>query len=323
MEAKDYEGLTALVDGDIVLFRSGMAGQYKEREVYSPKDLKNYIIKFRYMKDLKAWLKEHNKTKDDFVIVEKDILEPLNRILHTTKLMMKAIEDKFKGGKPIVYLTGKNNFRDKVATEKPYKGNRWSDERRAAERDKGNWIDWLDATEEKHTVPIRPFYEKEIKQYLIKYWGAEVIDGQEADDALGIYQYTVEKSTVFAEKEDTRFKRTVIVSVDKDLKMITGWHQDLAGMDNDPTFISQVEADRNFYSQICSGDNIDNIPGIFRVGKATGDKTVANCNTPEEMWSAVQGLYCKKDDGVRDEVLVERGQLLWIRRTEEELWVPS
>lgn len=316
MEASEYEGLVPLVDGDIIVFRSGMAGQYTMRDVYSPKDKKVPIISFRYVKLLNQWLKEHNKTRDDFIIVDRPVQEPLNRILHTTKLMMKAIEEKFKGGKPKVYLTGGNNFRDEYATEMPYKGNRWSEEKRQAARDAGKWIEWLDATEEKHVVPTRPFYEKEIKAYLTKYWSAELIEGEEADDALGIEQY---KMQVAYRKDNTK-PRSIIVSVDKDLKMIAGYHQDVSAMDLDPELIDTVTADRNFYSQLLSGDRVDNIPGIKGIGKAKGDKVVAECNTPKEMLDAVLKVYEEKELDVSRETILYRGRLLWIRRKEEQLW---
>lgn len=267
-------------------------------------------------------MKEHDKVREDFVIVEKEILEPLNRILHTTKLMMTAIKDKFKGGDPIVYIGGKDNFREDVASEMPYKGNRFSKEKRQKYRDAGRFIEWLDATEEKYKAPVRPFYEDKIREYLIKYWGAIVVDGQEADDALGIKQTLMEYSSTQMALSGKQYIRTVIVTVDKDLKMIKGWNQNLSGMDTDPELIDPLTADRNFYAQLISGDGVDNIPGIKGYGKVKSAKAVAECNTIKEMWDAVQQVYLDKDDGISRETIIQRAQLLWIRRNEEELWEP-
>lgn len=303
-EEKDYKGeLTPLVDGDIVVFRSGMAGQYTMREVFSPKDLKEPIVTFRYVKELNEWLKAHKKVREDFVVVDRQVLEPLPQILHTTKLMMQAIEEKFDN-KPVVYLTGKGNFREDIAFEQPYKGNRWSYDKRDQARDEGKWLEWLDATKEKCKPPTRPFYEQEIKQYLIKHWGAVVVEGQEADDQLGIDQ-----------TDDT----TIIVSVDKDLKMIKGWHQDLAGMDIEPEYIDEVTANRNFYKQLLTGDSVDNIKGIHGVGKVKAEKVLKDCNTPDQMLEAVLEEYDNRD--LYDpKVITQRGQLLWIRRKPNEMW---
>jgi len=285
------------------------------RDVYSPKDLDTPIISFRYIKKLKEWLEENGKTKEDFTIIDRPVLEPLNTILHTTKMMMKAIAEKFKGGKPIVFLTGGNNFRHDYAIGMPYKGNRWSEEKREAAREAGEWLEWLDKTEEKHTVPIRPFYEEEIKQYLIKTWKAIMIEGEEADDALGYTQYKMQRNF-----NKGKGPQSVIVSVDKDLKMIAGHHQDLSAMDIDVTWVTPLQGNLNFYSQILSGDRVDNIPGIHRVGKKTADKFLKDCTTTDEMMQVVFDVYKDKDPDVTDGDILYRARLLWIRRKENQEW---
>src|SRR5690606_28686427 len=111
--------------------------------------------------------------------------EPLSYTLQSVKTVLDSIYSRFpaQGG---VYLTGKDNFRDKIATIKVYKGNR----------------DPLN----------KPEYYDEIRQYLIDYHGAEVVDGMEADDKMGIEQW---------KRKD---RGTVIVGIDKDMKCIPGYH---------------------------------------------------------------------------------------------------
>tara|TARA_B110000977_G_scaffold173020_1_gene225846 strand:+ start:975 stop:1721 length:747 start_codon:yes stop_codon:yes gene_type:complete len=85
----------------------------------------------------------------------------------------------------IGFLTGKGNFRKKLATIKPYKGNRKD--------------------------IIMPEHLDKIREYLINTWSCENVEGLEADDALGICQTEMEEPTI-------------ICSIDKDLLQIEGYH---------------------------------------------------------------------------------------------------
>src|SRR5690606_41714779 len=61
----------------------------------------------------------------------------------------------------------------------------------------------------------KPYWYDEIRDYLIRRWGAEVVDGQEADDAIGIAAWN-------SYKECPEY--SIIASIDKDLRMIPGYH---------------------------------------------------------------------------------------------------
>ena len=83
------------------------------------------------------------------------------------------------------YLTGSNNYRDKIAKTQSYKGHRKSGK-------------------PKH-LPI-------LREYMEKAWGFEVQENQEADDAIGIKAYEMNEQDY------------VICTIDKDLDNIRGWH---------------------------------------------------------------------------------------------------
>jgi len=85
-----------------------------------------------------------------------------------------------------LYLTGKTNFRYEVAKTLPYKGNR-------------------DGTH-------RPRFYKQLREYLVNVWEAEVVEGMEADDACGIDAYKRPPDSY------------IIMSIDKDLLMLEGKH---------------------------------------------------------------------------------------------------
>lgn len=115
--------------------------------------------------------------------------ESLQTAIRTTdSLLVDALlfcdyEDRFYD-KWKLFLTGKDNFRYKLAVTAPYKGNR---------------------TQEK------PKHLYSIRDFMVDKWNAVVCNGQEADDAICIE----------ATKNMGEF---VIVSLDKDFKQMEGHH---------------------------------------------------------------------------------------------------
>jgi len=112
-----------------------------------------------------------------------------------------------------LHLTGKGNFRDEIAVTAPYKGNR-----KGAEK---------------------PKHYKLIRDYLVYSWDAVIWEGMEADDAIAI--------------EATELKGDgVIVSLDKDLDQVVGWHYNF--VKDNLYYIDQETANFNFYKQFLTGD---------------------------------------------------------------------
>jgi 5'-3' exonuclease len=83
-----------------------------------------------------------------------------------------------------LYLTGKGNFRNALATIQPYKGTRTSE---------------------------KPSHFYALRDYMTEEWDAVVVEGQEADDAIAI-------------EATTQGKHTVIASVDKDFLQVPCRH---------------------------------------------------------------------------------------------------
>lgn len=174
------------------------------------------------------------------------------------------------------YLTGSNNYRKNIAKEAPYKGNR--------------------------TAPKPEHYEL-LREYLVKSWGFEMVEGQEADDAIGIKAYTLDVDEY------------VIYTIDKDLDMIRGWHYNF---NKDLKYeVKEEDTLRWFYKQILTGDRVDNIPGLKGIGDKKAEKILGDAKLEPELFSAVLAAY--NGDIHR---MTEMGQLLWIRRKENELWQP-
>jgi DNA polymerase-1 len=140
------------------------------------------------------------------------------------------------------------------------------------------------------------------RQYLIDSYNATVSEGEEADDAIAI--------------EATRLHpNCVIVSVDKDFRQIAGTIYN-PGKDTWET-VTEEAARLNFYEQVLTGDRVDNIIGVHKVGPKTAQKMLANCKTDEEMFKVCVAAY----EGDVDRVIMN-ARLLWLRRYEGELWEP-
>jgi hypothetical protein len=174
------------------------------------------------------------------------------------------------------YLTGSNNYRKEIAKEAPYKGNR---------------------------TAAKPEHYDLLREYLTLSWGFEMIDGQEADDAIGIEAYKSEEDSY------------LIMTIDKDLDMIRGWHYNfIKGI---RYHVDECDTLRWFYTQVLTGDRVDNIPGLKGIGPKKAEKILGEATEEGELFQAVLKAY--DNDLAR---LTEMGQLLWIRRKEGELWTP-
>lgn len=200
------------------------------------------------------------------------------------RIMESTGADKYQ-----LYITSddKSNFRYELATIKPYKGNRLTE---------------------------KPHWYTHIRNFLVDFRGAIEVFGQEADDALGIEQCASKLNT------------TVICSRDKDLHMIPGWHYTWGAgkqKEKEVWFQDEVGGLRCFYSQLLTGDSVDNIPGLYGVGKSsTHIKYINSLNIELDMYEYVRGQYELRFGSYAEQFLIENARLLWIRREEGELWKP-
>ena len=85
----------------------------------------------------------------------------------------------------------------------------------------------------------------------------------------------------------------VIASIDKDMLTLPGLHL----RNGEILEVSRLEADRNFYGQVLTGDTSDNYPGCPGYGPVTAQKVLAGCSTEMEMWREVLKAYDKKGLG--------------------------
>jgi hypothetical protein len=205
-----------------------------------------------------------------------DAEEPIaiSRLEQTmTELCMDLDCADYKG-----FLTGKGNFRDSIAVTVPYKGQR---------------------------IAEKPVHLQALRDHLVNSWGFEVVNGIEADDAVGIAAYAV--------PED----ESIMVHIDKDLNQFRGWHYNYRKKEK--YYVSEFEGLTAFYTQILTGDRIDNILGLKGIGPVKAKRILEKCTNESELYQAVLKAY----EGDQQRVL-ENGQLLWLQRSPNQVWtLPS
>lgn len=191
--------------------------------------------------------------------------------------LMKRILADVNASDHKVYISGDRNFRYEIYPD--YKANR---------KDKP-----------------KPRHLDAVREHLFTKWDAEITDGIEADDALGI-------------RSRDRSTDTIICSIDKDLLQLDGLHYNFVRRE-----IVQIDEEsgwRNFYLQLLIGDPGDNIPGCPKIGKVKAPRVLGGSRTPSEMFLAVEAAYRKAGESLVS--LIRNAHLLFILREEGIFWNP-
>ena len=236
--------MRVLIDGDIIVFRAAFAC---EKRVYTLRWQESQTAlsqTFESRKALNSFVEDRGL--DDYEIESVRNLEPLEFATHNMRTLLHAITDVTRTDVAAVFLTGSNNFRRALTPS--YKANR--------------------------DPSMRPAWFAECRNWLVGNWAAQVVDGMEADDAIGI----------------NTASDTICASIDKDLLTIPGLHYHFVNQEWQQ--VSPQEAATNFWTQMLTGDKADNVQGIPKIGPVTAKKLLQG--KPEaEQYKQVRQLYRK------------------------------
>lgn len=226
---------------------------------------------------------------------------------HGAKMELEKIINRFPDVTDYeVCIHGQGNFRDEVATIKPYKGTRKS----------------------------KPIYTQDVKDYIKNRYKEKciVVNEEETDDYVARQGWDA-----FYECQDKSGYTdiTVILAyIDKDIAQVPGiaYNYDK----DERTHISVKDAARSFWGQMCTGDSTDNIPGIPKLSKEFRDKygikaargfgvkseiaLLGECGTPKEMAERVLEAYKDAYGEEWLDIAQEVSKLLYMRREEGEMF---
>lgn len=174
-----------VIDGDEVAYT--VAAACEERGIRVTNTISSGEATFKTRTKMKDFLKGVDMPDDLYSIEDTQIAEPLANALSTVKSKLVNLKEKFKTEQMELYISGDNNFRLSLPLPEQYKSGR------------------------KDTM--RPLLLSEIKDYLIKYHKAVVVDGDEADAALTTRMWDGYKSK----------QKIIAVTVDKDARGSAGW----------------------------------------------------------------------------------------------------
>jgi hypothetical protein len=312
-----------LIDGDPMVYRAGFASQNDWNIIRwvdvidedDPEQDVEHDAHFAYKAELYEFIEYMNLEKDEYRVdiwVDPQPKSYCLKILNDSlKSAVRAIQGYLSNEDgPTdevtveVYLTGRTNFRNNVATI-PGSFNK---DGTAVIGYKANRKD-----------SRRPYWYDAMREHMLTQWNAKLSEGMEADDALAIEQWAT---------GDIYNPETIIATIDKDLLNVPGWHYNM--LSHVDTFVTHKDAQVNFYKQLLTGDKTDNIAGCYRVGKKKADHTINDDMTEQEMYNAVLKVYksnCEKFSGRHGDLspevsILENGRLLWMLQNKDQAWTP-
>lgn len=135
------------------------------------------------------------------------------------------------------------NFRNAIAVTKPYKGNRENAE--------------------------KPVHYRALRNHLEERYGFMSMATYEADDLMS----SVGTQGISVDGEESEL---LICTIDKDLDQIVGKHWNWKT--NESYSVSTEAAAKSLWMSVITGDSVDNIPGLPKVGKVGAHKILENWN---------------------------------------------
>lgn len=275
---------TNIVDADWIVYAASHSGEKKTIKAIEKKSGNEYNLDNRTAfwgrKKSKdgGFLAELNQSRDipltweDFEIIDLQTPEPLPNILHTAKMMVEGVCKATGVKKTELYVGEGKSFRAGRATLLEYKGTR--------------------------SNTLIPIFKEEVKEYLIRHHGAQVVRDLEVDDLVVCLGQT---------------KGNLVVSVDKDsmgcpIDLFNPMHPEWGIMNC--RGLGKLWWDTSgkqkklrglgrkwLYTQILIGDSVDNIKPNAASNVEFGDVSAFNvlndCVTDLECFQAIRESYKK------------------------------
>lgn len=155
----------------------------------------------------------------------------------------------------------------------------------------------------KKAKDTRPEWFGDLKSWASTLEGSVESDNCEADDLVRVWALECDKAGI----------DRCVVSVDKDLDCIPGSHYN--PRTKSIYQVCEEYSERFYWQQVLTGDSVDNIPGLYKVGPVKAKKLLEDALTHDELENAVCRAYhdVYGDEGYN--YLIANGRLIHIWRT--------
>lgn len=288
-----------LIDADPIVYRVGFASETRNYGAVAQDALGNLhegyftpLDKKTANARLAVWLEENDlDLVDKWPVVDP---APVPHVLHSVRLQVESIQaavasrlDQYDVDTSVV-LSGPGNFREKIAKQRVYKGNR----------------------DPEH----KPAHYQTIRNYLVERYGARVVHGREADDEVSILARrgpsvvaTIDKDLDQVPGLHYDYAKKVFYTVSAEDAERWFWIQVLAGdgTDNIPGCyrIGGKKAAKIVDEAISHGYSM----WVRVIGEYTASTAIAGCPYPIS---------------IANEVALETARLVYMQREPHELWTP-
>lgn len=271
----------AVFDFDVIAYRAASAAETRSIKAYHPISGDEFVCKTRselyghWSKKEGGLLAEFNlKNKTDYkadelVIIDVQTPENVANALHTTKTMVESVLYYLKTNKFNGYLGKGDSFRVERSTLLKYKGSREG--------------------------LLRPMLLGEVRDYIIKKYSADVVEGLEADDWLCIDAYRDKSKVCVTNDKDARGTACLVYNpFDTNEQKIVDCHGFGSLYLNNK---GEVKGTGRLwlYQQLCSLDAADNYKANCFSDIAWGEKSaykaLKDCKTDKEAFTAVRNVF--------------------------------
>lgn len=267
---------TLLLDADIILYEVSFAAE-------------------AYWKYLHAERGEEVVVPPPWEVVE-DMLE--------TRIP-EIVNESGAEGEPILFFTGKNNFRERIATTFIYKAER----------------------------PPKPYHYANIKAYLKSRYEFYEEDGLEADDLIGVF-LTWKPDVYICGSRDKDLKQIpgwhYGWEVNKQPAFGPELVDEIGRLELSPDTKNRKllgTGAKFLHLQMLMGDRVDTIPGLPNIGKVKAFKLINPCTTIDEMEQAVLEAYRRVYGDEAETRMIEVGRMVYMTRYRKgdliQLYSPS
>jgi 5'-3' exonuclease len=198
--------------------------------------------------------------------------------------------------------------------------------------DRSNFRFQIDRDYKGNRVAAKPKWYDVLRLHLVQRHKAVTISGMEADDAIAIRYTELHGPSIMGRPEPSPevvinkevLKEynapAIIVASDKDFLQVQGWHYRF--VKRQFLYHSKTQALVAFWTQTLVGDVADNIQGIRGIGPKKAAIILGRIREDVCFYTKVREVYVNTYGERGDEELQKAADLLYLRRTINDRWVP-